>query len=113
MRFVFYGIAAVLGLLGFIFVVGSQGQLIRIVIGIVLFVAAGGMVYLSRLQPQITKTEITQKVDLSGNVNLQKLTCNSCGAALNEKSIQVKAGAVFVHCEYCGASYQLEEDITW
>lgn len=111
MKIAFTIIAAILGLLGLIFIVGSQGIIARIVIGVVLFVAAGALVYLSRMQPQVQ--EIRQKIDLSGNVNLQSLKCNSCGAALTEKSISVKAGAIFVNCEYCGSSYQLEEDVKW
>jgi transcription elongation factor Elf1 len=46
-------------------------------------------------------------------VKLQDLTCRSCGATLSQKSLQVQAGAVFVHCEYCGAAYQLEEQPKW
>ncbi|MCZ7670364.1 MAG: hypothetical protein M5U34_26000 [Chloroflexi bacterium] len=32
---------------------------------------------------------------------------------LSEKSISVEAGAIFVNCEYCGASYQFEEKPKW
>lgn len=111
MKIAFYAIAAVLGFLGFVFIVGSQGILLRIMIGIILFVAAGGMVYLSRLQPQ--HIEMTQKIDLSGDVNLQSLKCQSCGATLTDKSLSVKGGAIFVNCEYCGSTYQLEEEVKW
>jgi uncharacterized protein with PIN domain len=113
MKIVFYGIAAVLGLLGIIFIAGSQGIIMRMVIGVILFIGAGGMIYLSRMQPQIQRTEITQKIDLSGNVSLQKLKCQACGGELTEKLLQVKAGAIFVECEYCGSTYQLEEDVKW
>ncbi len=113
MKYIFYGIAAVLGFLGIIFIAGSQGIIMRIVIGIILFAAAGGMIYLSRMQPQVTRTEVTQKVDLSGDVSLQKLTCNACGGQLTKKSLNIKAGAIFVECEYCGTTYQLEEEVKW
>jgi len=113
MKIVFYIIAAILGLLGIVFIAGWQGSIMRMVIGIILFIAAGGMIYLSRVQPQIQRTEITQKVDLSGNVALEKMKCRSCGGELSEKSISVKAGAIFIECEYCGSTYQLEEEVKW
>lgn len=113
MKYVFYGIAGLLGLLGLIFVVGSQGMILRIVIGIILFAAAGGMIFLAQARPQIQRTEITQKIDLGGNVSIESLKCRSCGAALSENAVSVRAGAVFVECAYCGAVYQLEEEVKW
>jgi hypothetical protein len=110
-KIVFYILAAVLGLLGLIFIAGAQGQWLRIVVGIVLLGGAGGLVYLSQIQPQ--QTTIRQQIDLSGDVNLEAIRCKSCGAALSKKSISVNAGAVFVNCEYCGAAYQLEEEVKW
>lgn len=111
MKIIFYILAGILGFLGLIFVAGAQGQALRIVVGVVLFAAAGGMIYLSRMQPQQTK--VIQQIDLSSGVNVQAMKCRSCGATLSEKSISVQAGAVFVNCEYCGAAYQLEEEIKW
>jgi zinc transporter ZupT len=110
---VFYLLAALLGFLGVVFVAGSQGQILRIVVGIVLLAAAGGMVYLARMQTPEVKTTVTQKIDLSGDVNLEQIRCKSCGAALSKKSISVNAGAVMVNCEYCGAAYQIEEEVKW
>jgi hypothetical protein len=106
-----YVLAVLLGLLGVVFVAGARGQTMRVVVGLVFFAAAGALVWLARMQP--AKTTLVQKIDLSGDVNLQDLTCRSCGGSLGEKSIAVKAGAVFVHCEYCGAAYQLEEEPRW
>ncbi len=111
MKFVVYLLAVLLGLLGLVFVVGAQGQAMRIVVGLVLLIGAGTLVWMARMQP--SRTTVVQKIDLSGDVNLQDLTCRSCGASLSERSVHVQAGAVFVHCEYCGAGYQLEEEPKW
>lgn len=110
-KLVTYPLALLLGLLGIIFVVGAQGQIVRIVVGVILFLAAGALVWLARQRP--SQTTVVQQIDLSGDVNLQNLTCRSCGAGLSQRSVEVRAGAVFVHCEYCGASYQLEEEPKW
>ncbi len=111
MKIAAYGLAVLLGLLGLAFVGGAQGQWARIVVGVVLLAAAGALVWLARMQPG--QTTIVQKIDLSGDVSLQDLTCRQCGAALSQKSVRVEAGAVFVHCEFCGAAYQIEEGPKW
>ncbi len=113
MKFVTYLIAAVLALFALIFIVGSQGQIIRLVVGVVLLGAAGVLIYLTRVQPK--KEEIThvQKIDLTGDVRLEQMKCNSCHGTLSKDNIVVKAGAIFVDCPYCGASYQIEEAPKW
>lgn len=113
MRFFALLLAAVLGLLGVVFVVGNQGLPMRIVVGVILLAAAGALVWMGYLRPRPASTTVVQKLDLSGDVNLQNLTCRSCGASLSQKSLKVEAGAVFVHCEYCAAAYQLEEQPKW
>jgi hypothetical protein len=111
MKPIAYILSGLLGFFGIMFIVGAQGVPIRFAVGIVLLVAAGALIYLARTQPQ--PTTLVQKIDLSGDVNVQELKCRSCGGTLTEKSVSVKAGAVFVNCEYCGASYQLEEEPKW
>lgn len=113
MKVVAYSLAVLLGLLGILFVVGAQGQVLRIVVGVVLLAAGGALVWLARMQPKQATTTIVQKIDLSGDVGLQDLVCRSCGGSLDQQSITVRAGAVFVNCQYCGAAYQLEEEPKW
>lgn len=111
MKDIFYILAALLALFALMFIIGAQGQVMRIVVGVVLFAGAAALVWLARQGPGTTT--VVQKIDLSGDVRLQNLTCNACGGTLSSKSIKVEAGAVFVHCEYCGAAYQLEEEPKW
>jgi hypothetical protein len=114
MQIFLYLLAAVLGFLGLVFVVGSQGEIMRIVVGIVLWLATGALVYFARVRlPAAGTTTVVQKIDVSGNVNLEPLKCKSCGGTLSEKSITVQAGAIFVHCEFCGTTYQIEEAPKW
>ncbi len=113
MKLVAYPLAAMLGLLGVVFVVGSQGEWPRIVVGVVLLTAAGAMVWLALQRPAESKTTLIQKIDLSGRVNLQELTCRGCGGTLGSDAISVQAGAVFIQCPFCGAAYQLEEEPRW
>ena len=113
MKLIAYPLAAVLALLGLVFIVGAQGQSLSIVVGVILWIGAGGLVWLALQRPREMTTTVVQKIDLSGDVNLQDLTCRSCGGNLGNDSVAVRAGAVFIHCPYCGASYQFEEEPKW
>ena len=113
MKLVAYPLAALLAIGGLVFVVGMQAQWPRLAVGVVLWAAAGALVFLAMQRPKQTTTTIVQKIDLSGDVNLEDLTCRKCGGSLGEKSVSVQAGAVFINCEYCGAAYQFEEEPKW
>ncbi|HRQ37848.1 MAG TPA: hypothetical protein PLD25_08030 [Chloroflexota bacterium] len=113
MKYLSYGVAAVLAFFGFVFIAGSQGVILRIVVGVIFLAAAAVFVYMIRVKPQPSQTTIVQKVDLSGDVNLEQIKCQNCGGVLDRDSIEVKAGAIFVNCPYCGASYQFEEAPKW
>ena len=111
MKYLAYFVAFCLDLIAFIFILGAQGQIGRIIVGVVLFVASGALIAMARLRP--AQTTIVQQVELSGDVNPQEITCKACGGHLSQKSVQVRGGGIFVNCEYCGAAYQLEEEPKW
>ena len=113
MKLIAYPLAALLGFFGLMFVVGAQGQAMRIVVGVMLLAAAGALIWLALQKPKPSVTTVVQKIDLSGDVKLANLTCRSCGGTLSKESVAVKAGAVFVNCPYCGAAYQIEEEPKW
>ena len=115
MKIVVYLLAVGLAILGLLFVVaaGQGNVVVRVIIGVVCLGAAAALIALSRLTPTQTTHVHHTKLDLSGDVSLQEITCKQCGAALSEKSVSVKAGAVFVKCEFCSAEYQLEEAPKW
>jgi hypothetical protein len=113
MKLVAYPLAALLAALGLMYVAGAQGNPWRIVVGVVLWIAGGALVWLALQRPKESITTVVQKIDLSGDVKLQDLTCRACGATLGKESISVKVGAVFVNCQYCGATYQIEEEPKW
>ena len=113
MEIVTYIIAVVLALFGVMFVVGAQGEPMRVVVGVVLMAAAGVMVYLTRMRPQQHETTIVQQIDLTGDVNLEQMKCRNCGGALSKDSLELKLGAIYVNCPYCGATYQIEEEPKW
>ena len=111
MKWLAYVLAGLLGALGLVFVAGNQGVVLRLVVGVILMAAAVVLVVVVRLRPEVR--QVVQKVELGGDTRLEALSCRSCGAKLDRKSVTVQAGAVFVACPYCDAAYQLEEAPKW
>lgn len=106
-------IAVVLGALGLLFLVaaGQGNAVVRIGIGVVCLAAAAALVALVRLKPVRHVHEM--KLDAPGELSLKQSTCQQCSATLSSQSVRIAAGTVFVHCEYCGAEYQIEEETKW
>ena len=77
--------------------------------------AVGVFVFLKirRSKETAGTVEIIQKIDLSGDIELEKMKCQNCSAQLDEDSITVKEGAIFVSCPYCGTAYQMVEEPKW
>lgn len=111
LKSILYLMAGALGLLGLVFIAGNKGLPMRIVVGVTMVSAAGALIWLTRAK--VPERTIVQKVDLSGDVHTEQMTCKQCGAPLDDKSVQLREGAIFVKCPYCGTSYQIEEAPKW
>jgi hypothetical protein len=103
--------AVLLAMLGCLFVIGYQGQIGRLIIGLILIGA--GVVLFATTKLRAKETTVVQKIDLTGDVSAQELKCKNCGSTLSNKSVSVRAGAIFISCEFCGTQYQLEEAPKW
>jgi uncharacterized C2H2 Zn-finger protein len=94
---------------------GSFGVILVIAGVVIAALAVGAFVFVRlrqrKAEPQ--KIEIEQKIDLSGDIELEKLKCQNCGGVLKKDSVTVREGAVFVDCPYCGVSYQMVEEPKW
>lgn len=110
-------IAIILIILGVVFIIAAFSDQAktssRLIIGGSMVVIAVVLLLLGRMRTeQITHT-IEQKIDLSGDVDLELLKCTSCGGTLSKKNVEVRAGAVMVNCPYCGSTYQIKEAPKW
>lgn len=83
--------------------------LITVIIGLALFF----IVYRKKASASSESQNVTVKIDLPGNVQMESLKCKSCGAALTSENIKLVAGAPTVTCPYCNSTYQLTEDPKW
>jgi uncharacterized Zn-finger protein len=104
--------------LGLIYILASGLGLRYAAIGIGLILVGIVLIFMSyRLekakvsQPRLIDQTI--KVDTSGDVGMQRLSCRGCGNPLKEKDLRMVDGAVVLSCPYCGGVYQLEEEPKW
>jgi hypothetical protein len=113
-RIIAYIAAAILIFFGILFVWGAfspQGSSGWILVGVVSIGLGLVLIWLAgrRRAGAEGPQEIVQRVELSGDVSLEKMTCRNCGGALSSDNVKVVAGAAVVHC-LLRHSYQLEED---
>ncbi|MEN6410604.1 MAG: hypothetical protein ABFD44_12940 [Anaerolineaceae bacterium] len=96
------------------FAPSTTGPIGSIIIGILL--VTGGLVLIfvvNRPKPAAENQNVTVKIDLPANVNLDSLKCKSCGGVLTMDNIKMVAGAPVVTCPYCNTTYQLTEEPKW
>jgi len=84
----------------------------NLVIGVISTAFGLGIAWYVNRKP-LPDQKVTYEVELSGDVNLEDLKCKNCGGALSAKNIKMVAGAPWVECPYCGATYQIEEKPKW
>jgi hypothetical protein len=111
------GLAVIIGL-SYIVQAGNGGSvaigLIFLIIGFILMAGGAYLIYLAGRNKMGAVTEnVTYKVDLPANVNMDTLKCKSCGGTLTMDNIQMVAGAPVVNCPYCHTTYQLTEEPKW
>jgi hypothetical protein len=117
-KIIAYIAAAILIFFGVLFIWGAfspQGQVGWIPVGLVSVVIGFGLIWLGSRRRLAAEAErdVTLKIDLPGNVSLDKVKCQACGGVLSPKDINMVAGAPMVTCPYCGTTYQLSEEPKW
>jgi hypothetical protein len=118
LAYVAAGIFILIGIF-FIWALGSpQGRQHPewLVIGLITLAIGFALIWLVSRRgaaPQAGGENVTLKIDLPANINLDTLKCQSCGGVLTVDNIKMVAGAPVVSCPYCGTTYQLTEEPKW
>ena len=121
-RIVGYVVAGILILFGVLYLwsipAAGSGQFVsRLVVGGVSLAVGVVIIWLVRTRGPAPIQQITQQVELDvemgGDVNVEKLKCQSCGAELSKDHMALAHGAVMINCPYCGSTYQLTEEPKW
>jgi DNA-directed RNA polymerase subunit RPC12/RpoP len=117
-KIIAYIAAAILIFFGVLFIWATfspDGQLGWFITGLASVGIGLGLIWLAQRQKPVEpgSQNVTLKIDLPGNVELETLKCRTCGGSLSAKDIEMLAGAPVVTCPYCGSKYQLKEDPKW
>lgn len=118
-KIIAYIAAAILIFFGVLFIWGAfspDGSVSWIIIGLISVAIGFGLIWFAaRRLPASAASEqnVTLKIDLPANVNLDSLKCKSCGGVLSMDDIKMVAGAPVVNCPYCKTTYQLTEEPKW
>ena len=69
--------------------------------------------YTNENLPLFEGKRVNINIDLPGQVQINAMTCQACGAPINTNDISIVNGAPMVHCKSCGTSYQITEEPKW
>lgn len=118
-KIIAYIAAAILIFFGVLFIWGAfspQGSTGWILVGMVSIGIGLILIFIAMRrgsQSGSSGENVTLKVDLPANVNLDTLKCKSCGGVLSAADISMVAGAPIVTCPYCHTTYQITEEPKW
>jgi len=119
-RIIGYVVAGILILFGVLYLwsipaAGSSQIVSRLIVGVISMAIGVVIIWVVRTRGPAPVQQITQQVDLElgGDVNVEKLKCQSCGGELSKDHVSLVQGAVMINCPYCGSTYQLTEEPKW
>jgi Na+/melibiose symporter-like transporter len=118
-KIIAYIAAAILIFFGVLFIWGAfspDGSPSWIVVGLISVAIGFGLIWFAAKRISSVASgdnNVTLKIDLPANVNLDTLKCKSCGGVLSMDNIKMIAGAPVVNCPYCQTTYQLTEEPKW
>ena len=118
-RTILYIIAGVFIIFSFLFLLGAfspDGSTSWLTIGIIGMIIGFVLIFFGAklgAKVKVLTQNITLNVDLPGNIQMDSLKCQSCGAPLAADDIKMVQGAPVVTCHSCGTTYQLTEEPKW
>jgi hypothetical protein len=117
-----YVVSGILILFGVLYLwsipAAGSGQIVsRLIVGVISIAVGVVIIWVVRTRGPATIQQITQQVELDleagGELNVEKLKCQSCGGELSKDHVSLVQGAVMINCPYCGSTYQLTEEPKW
>jgi len=116
-RIIAYIAAAIIIFFGVMFIWAAfspEGSVVWILVGLISVGIGFGLIWFAgRQKAKETSQDVTLKIDLPANVEMDSLKCKSCGGVLSPENIEMVAGAPVVTCPYCHTTYQLTEEPKW
>ncbi len=116
-KIIAYIAAAICIFFGVLFIYATfspQGQIGWLIIGCISVLIGFVLIFWAARKPAASADQnVTVKIDLPGNVNMDTMKCKSCGGVLGPENISMVAGAPVVTCPYCKTTYNLTEEPKW
>jgi uncharacterized membrane protein/DNA-directed RNA polymerase subunit RPC12/RpoP len=118
-RIIAFTTAAIFIILAFLFILGAfspEGSPSWIIVGIIGLVIGFVLIFVgTKLSPPVKAGDqvVNLNIDLPGEVGMDTIKCQSCGAPLSSEDVKMVAGAPVVECPNCGTTYQLTEEPKW
>ena len=118
-RIIAFVTAAIFIIFAFLFILGAfspEGSPSWIIVGIIGLVIGFVLIFVgTRLSPPQKAGDqvVNLQIDLPGDVGMETIKCQSCGAPISPEDIKMVAGAPVVHCPNCGTTYQITEEPKW
>ena len=117
---IMYILAAFAIIFSFLFILGgtdATGDPSWIIIGLVGLLIGFALIYagvkIAEKARKAADNVYNIKLDLPGNVKIDQMKCQACGAPLNPNDLSMVNGAPVVTCHSCGTTYQLTEEPKW
>ena len=116
MSYLLYCIATILLFFGVMYLLAApvQNTIPRLTAGSILVIVGIVMIAITHLKAKEV-VEVKTTLELPAGIDIEQLKCKECGGKLNKDSLHFdpKTGTITVVCPYCGAVYQLVDDVKW
>lgn len=118
-RIIAFITAAIFIILAFLFILGAfspEGSPSWIIVGVIGLVIGFVLIFVgTKLSPPQKAGDqvVNLQVDLPGEVGMDTIKCQACGAPISSDDVKMIAGAPVVECPNCGTTYQLTEEPKW
>jgi len=107
-----YSAAAFLVFLGLVFLLASVYVISRLLVGALLTIVGVAIAFLT-WRANIAPTSVKYEIETPGNLKLDSVKCPNCGAGLDPSKMEMRMGAPWVKCVYCGKEFEVTEEPKW
>jgi vacuolar-type H+-ATPase subunit I/STV1 len=111
-----YIFAAILIIFGVLYILASSNPSQEpgiIFTGVIMVLIGFGIIWFVGKKLAPGDEEVKVQIDLTGDIELDTLTCKSCGGHLSSEHTSLQEGALVVDCPFCGTNYQIIEKPKW
>ena len=105
-------VAIILFFFGTVFAFASVYAPMRLAVAAIMFIAGFGVITAMFLFTA-KRSQIVQRVELSGQMKTVSIECPECGASIPPNKIKIVDGVPYATCGYCGNTVEVAEEPKW